>query len=354
MRAKFLVVRTLPVVIVLGLISSLAVGQTLKPAEIRARFHTLLNRKRVPLEPILTPSNDGPLIIIRGTFRSDKRERVPFFIVRPTRTNTRLPAVILLHGTGGNKEGMEPLARELAQTGFLAVAIDARYHGERIEGGAHGAKEYNEAIIRAWRERDLNKQEHPFYYDTVYDLHRTVDYLITRPDVDRRRIGMLGISMGGIETWLAAATDERIAVAVPLIGVQSLRWSLENQKWQGRANTIKSAHEAAAADLGEKEVNSKVCRALWSKVIPGILDEFDCPNMLRCIAPRPLLVLNGEKDPNCPLEGAKLAFDAAEGAYKAAKAKEKLKIDVAVGIAHAVTPEHKQMALEWLKKWLKP
>jgi hypothetical protein len=57
--------------------------------------------------------------------------------------------------------------------------------------------------------------------------------------------------MGGIETWLAGSVDERVAVLVPMIGVQSFRWSLENDKWEGRANTIKGAHEAAAKDLGE-------------------------------------------------------------------------------------------------------
>src|SRR5579862_2816347 len=122
---------------------------------------------------------------------------------------------------------------------------------------------------------------------------------------------MIGFSMGGIETWLAAAVDDRVKVAVPAIGVQSFRWSLEHERWQGRANTIKAAHEAAAKDLGEAQVNAKVCRALWSKVIPGILDQYDCPSMIRLFAPRPLLILNGENDPNCPLDGARLAFAAA-------------------------------------------
>ena len=88
---------------------------------------------------------------------------------------------------------------------------------------------------------------------------------------------MIGFSMGGIETWLAAAVDERIKVAVPAIGVQSFRWSLENDKWQGRANTIKRRPRAAAKDLGEPMVNQKVCRELWSKVIPGILDQLRLP-----------------------------------------------------------------------------
>ena len=141
---------------------------------------------------------------------------------------------------------------------------------------------------------------------------------------------------------------------VPAIAVQSFRWSLDNDLWQGRANTIRGAHEAAAKDLGEAQVNQKVCRALWSKVIPGILDQYDCPSMIRLCAPRPLLVLNGELDPNNPLPGAKLAFAAAEQAYKDANAEDKLKIFVAKGVKHQVTEEEQQMALDWFEKWLKP
>lgn len=217
---------------------------------------------------------------------------------------------------------------------------------------AKGAEAYNQAIVRAWRVKEGEKQEHPFYYDTCWDLWKTVDYLLTRDDVDPKRIAMIGTSMGGIETWLAASVDERVAVLVPMIGVQSFRWSLDNDKWQGRANTIKAAHEAAAKDLGEEKVNQKVCRELWGKVIPGILDEFDCPSMLRLCAGRPLLILNGELDPNGPLGGAKIAFASAESAYKAAKAEDKLKIMVAEGSGHTVTKEHRQAALDWLEKWL--
>ena len=164
---------------------------------------------------------------------------------------------------------------------------------------------------------------------------------------------MMGISMGGIETWLAASVDDRIAVAAPLIGVQCFRWSLDNEQWQGRANTIKGAHEVAARDLGEQMVNGKVCRALWSKVIPGILDEFDCPNMLPLFAGRPLLIANGDKDGNCPIEGAKLAFHSVELAFKNANAGDKLKIIVGKGVGHAVTPEAKKETLDWCVKWLK-
>src|SRR5437764_8305349 len=113
---------------------------------------------------------------------------------------------------------MLELGTESATRGFLALAIDGRYHGERTKAG------YDNAIFRAYK----TGKEHPFYYDTVWDVMRLIDYLETRDDVDPKRIGLIGISKGGIETYLAAAADSRIAVAVPGIGVQSFRWALEN------------------------------------------------------------------------------------------------------------------------------
>ena len=46
-----------------------------------------------------------------------------------------------------------------------------------------------------------------------------IDYLETRDDVDPMRIGAIGISKGGVETYFAAAADTRIVVAVPCIPV---------------------------------------------------------------------------------------------------------------------------------------
>lgn len=325
--------------------------------DVRASFKKLLDRPLVPLDPKSEPAQEADgLVTEKLTFASEKKadgkiERVPVLIVRPAKIDKRLPAVIALHGTGGSKEGMRSWLVDLAKKGIIGVAIDARYHGARA-GGATGATAYNEAITKAWQTKQDQAMEHPFYYDTCWDLWRTVDYLLTRDDVDGTRLGMIGISMGGIETWLAGSVDERVKVLVPMIGVQSFRWSLDNDKWHARANTIKAAHEAAAKDLGEGQVNAKVCRALWDKVIPGILDRYDCPSMVRLCTDRPLLILNGELDPNCPLPGAQLAIAAAEKAYQDANAKDRLRVVVAKGIKHQVTSEMHDEAIDWCVKWL--
>lgn len=339
---------------------SRAVGADSYPPaeEVRQAFLKQLDRPRVPLDPRTRKTEtaaDGHVdefISIASERKADGSiERVPLLIVRPEKPTKKMPAVIVLHGTGGNKEAQRGVMVELVKRGMIGVALDARYHGERT-GGAKGSEAYVAAITRAWRAPADEPHEHPFYYDTCWDIWRTVDYLQTRPDIDGDRLGIIGFSMGGIQTWLAAAVDDRLKVAIPAISVQSFRWSLENGQWQGRARTIEAAHLAAATDLGETAVNARVCRELWNKIIPGMLDQFDCPSMLRLFAGRPLLIVNGELDPNCPLGGAGVAFDSVEQAYRAAGASDRLKIMVAPGIAHAVTEVQHAQALAWLSKWL--
>lgn len=160
--------------------------------------------------------------------------------------------------------------------------------------------------------------------------------------------------MGGIQTWLAASADDRVKVACPLIAVQSLGWSLAHEQWQGRAKTFWATHEAAAKDLGESAVNARVCRAVWDKVVPGLTTDFDCPNLLPLFAGRPLFVANGELDPNCPVGGAKVAITAAEAAFAAAGAADKLEARVAPGVAHKVTADQRAACLAFCQKWLKP
>jgi hypothetical protein len=215
------------------------------------------------------------------------------------------------------------LAKRLARTGFVAAAIDARYHGERTGAGS-GVAEYNEAIARAWR----TGEEHPFYYDTVWDVMRLVDFLATREDIDSKRIGLTGFSKGGIETYLTAAVDPRIATAVPFIGVQSFKWAAENGQWKARIATIQDAFDVAAAEAKQQNPGVDFLRAFYDRVVPGIYGEFDGPAMLPLIAPRPLLVVNSDSDANTPIAGVRLAVESARPKYAAQGAADKLVLRV--------------------------
>jgi len=319
-------------------------------ADARADFLKLIRRPRVRLAPQVEelPATNG-IVQFHFSFASDKEQRVPGILMKAESSRGRRPAVIALHGTGGSKETMVSLGRKLAINGFVAVAMDGRYHGERTKRGS-GAEEYDDAIARAWR----NGREHPFYYDTVWDVTRLVDYLKTRKDVDAKRIGLVGISKGGIETYFAAAVDQRIAVAVPVIGVQSFRWALENDQWQGRIKTIQKAFDAVATDAGVTNASREFVKRFYDRIVPGIYCEFDGPSMLPLIAPRPLLVINSDSDPNTPLPGVKESAAATEPAYRKAGAEDRFVLRIQENAGHQVKPESERAAIEWFVKWLKP
>ena len=63
---------------------------------------------------------------------------------------------------------------------------------------------------------------------------------------------------------------------------------------------------AAAGGAGKGEITSAVVATVWNKINPGIMRELDSPSSLGCIAPRPLLVINGELDPRCPKDGVQV------------------------------------------------
>ena len=314
----------------------------------RANFLKVINRPQVPLaaQTAVTGSTNG-LAYTSYSFATEKGQRVPGILLKAENAIGRRPVVIALHGTGGSKSNVLGICRALATNGFIAVAMDARYHGERKTSG--GTTNYNAAIARAWREQ----REHPFFYDTVWDVLRLVDYLKTRDDVDASRIGLMGYSKGGIETYLAAAVDERIAVAVPCIGVQSFRWGLENDAWQGRIKTIQNAADAAAKDAGVAKIDAAFVKSFYDRVVPGIYGEFDGPNMLPLIAPRPLLVITGDTDNHTPLPGVEECAAAAREAYGENNA-ERFKLLIQEKTGHQVRPESERAAIDWFVKWLRP
>jgi dienelactone hydrolase len=323
--------------------------------QVRSDFKKMLKRAATNPRPSFKTVEKDSVIIDQGFIYTEETEKVPVLIYKPVKPGSpSFPVVICLHGTGGSKEDdtIKELLFQLSKAGFMSVAIDARYHGERIEGGANKSQQYVEAIIKAWQNTNKSRQAHPFLYDTVYDLWKLTDYLISRPDVQSNRIGMMGVSMGGIETWIAASVDTRIKVAVPVIAAQSFNWSLNNNMWHGRAQTIWKVHQQAALDLGDTAVTKENVKQVWSKLIPGITGEFDCPSMLRLFAPRPLLLLSNEKDQNCPLEGARIAFKEVRNAYRKKNAIKKLHIDVTPDQPHRFLPAHMIKTIAWFKKWL--
>ncbi|HWA10605.1 MAG TPA: acetylxylan esterase [Opitutaceae bacterium] len=319
-------------------------------AATRAAFLKLIDRPRVPLAAeAKAPVAKDNLVRIDFSYDAAAGERVPGLILKSAASTGRRPVVIDLHGTGGNKEGDMAFLTSLANAGFVAVAIDAPFHGARTKAGK-GSVEYVNAILATYR----TGQGHPFFYDTVWDTMRLIDYLETRPDVDAKRIGLFGISKGGIETYLTAAVEPRVAVAVPSIGVESFRWATENNSWQSRVSTFQAAFDTAAKDAGVANPGGEFLHSFYARVAPGLDREFDGPAMVPLIAPRPLLSINGDSDPRTPIPGLNIAVNATKQAYAAAGAPEKFALYLQPNTGHKTTPEAFVRAQAWFVQWLKP
>src|SRR5882757_3348541 len=135
------------------------------PAEQVARdFRARVQRPADDLTATTRLITTDSVLILRGTMRVEKNEVIPFVIYKPVDAGKKkLPMVICLHGTGGNKDegAMKDILYRLTKMGFMGVAIDARYHGERVPGGGHSSAAYVAAITRAWENKDTAKQDHP-------------------------------------------------------------------------------------------------------------------------------------------------------------------------------------------------
>ena len=320
-------------------------------SETRMAFLAVIDRPKVALKPEL-----AEMTAVEGLkkyhlwFSADATERVPGYLLLPDPASFKgpRPVVIALHGTGGTKDDPAGIVLKAAKAGFIGVAIDGRFHGERTRAG-RGAAEYNAAIAETFK----TGKGHPFYYDSSWDVMRLVDYLATRKDVDATRIGLTGISKGGIETYFSAAADPRIAVAVPYIGVQSFKWALDNGQWRARIATIQDAFDASVALAGRKD-DTDFVREFYARVAPGIDGQFDGPEMLKLIAPRPLLVVNADSDANTPIAGVRLAVRSAQPVYAAANAADKLQLIIEEDTPHRVNPEAIDAGIEWFVRWLRP
>ncbi|XP_042031635.1 putative esterase YitV [Salvia splendens] len=281
------------------------------------------------------------------TTEAGEQGRLPVLLLKLKEdTPERRPAVVFLHSTHKNKEWLRPLLEAYASRNYIAIAIDSRYHGER----AKNLTTYQDALVSSWKHGDTM----PFIFDTVWDLIKLADHLVERPDIDPSRIGITGESLGGMHTWLGAAAETRYSVVAPVIGVQGFRWAIEHDMWQARVDSLKRLFEEARVDLGKSAIDKEVVEKVWDRIAPGLASRFDAPYTVPAIALRPLLILNGEKDPRCPLSGLELPESRARKEYEEANSAENFKLVAEPGIGHQMTPLMVKQASEWFDQHLKP
>ena len=198
-------------------------------------------------------------------FMSANNEKVSaLLMLPPADVKPPYPCLLVLHGLGGSKSDARAFAPLALPKGYALLALDAQYHGERKREG----KSLVSADFGAMRQA---------FVQTIVDYRRGLDYLATRPDIDSKRIGLVGASLGGIMGGVLTAVEPRIKTSVLIVGGGDWRTLL-----------AKSTNDAAVR-----------LRELTKDLPPSAMDPLDLVDPIYYvghISPRPLLMQNGRKD----------------------------------------------------------
>ena len=143
---------------------------------------------------VLSTTKDDALTVQEIEYASPRGGRVPATLVVPDGPGP-FAGVLLLHGLPGNRQQLLPGAEELARRGAVTLSIDAPFSRPGRLGGAPFHLD----------ERDREDQ-----IQLIVDLRRGLDLLVSRPDVDPKRLGYAGGSYGGTMGGLLAGVERRI------------------------------------------------------------------------------------------------------------------------------------------------
>jgi len=262
---------------------------------------------------------------------------MPFYVLKPKDNKKKYPAIIAVHGHGsggkyavaGRKdipEIAEAIKKynydygiQFVENGFLVFCPDARGFGERQERWAKGNILASSCL---W----LNNMAIPLGITVAgmwaWDIHRLIDYIQTREDVVKNQIGCAGLSGGGLQTLWASALDDRIKCAV-----------------------------ISGYMYGYKESLLEMCTNCSCNYVPHLYEYLDMGDIAALIAPRPLLIETGTRDPLNGKSGLKNVYSQTsiiKNAYKILGREKMFLHDVFEG-------EHRwhgEKAIPWVKKHL--
>ncbi|PIS28962.1 hypothetical protein COT42_06585 [Candidatus Saganbacteria bacterium CG08_land_8_20_14_0_20_45_16] len=130
----------------------------------------------------------------------------------PVNRQGKLPAILLVHGGGGSAHLGRTLA--WAQRGYALLTIDLPGHGEQRKTSRSTGPDMDVPIL-------LRTKPSPDYNYLVHAVAATrngISYLTSRDEVDKTRIGMVGLSWGGVITLLTNGQDDRLKTAVNIFG----------------------------------------------------------------------------------------------------------------------------------------
>lgn len=286
--------------------------------------------EKTPLNPVVTGKieRDG-ITVEKLYFESIPNYYVTAALFLPAGKREKLPAIVFCSGHGATafRSGVyQQMILNYAQKGFAVLAFDPIGQGERIQyanpneprrfGNLKPTLEHSYPGAQSF----VSGVTPAMYF--IWDGIRAIDYLLTRPEIDAKRIGITGRSGGGTQSAYIAAMDTRIAAAAPECYLTTYDKLLKSNGPQD-AEQILTGMLAKGLDLGD---------------------------LVEVRAPKPTLMVTTTRD-MFSIDGARELFDEAKGAFKAlgdASNLEKAEDDA----PHASTPKNREATYAFFQKYL--
>ncbi|MEM1989474.1 MAG: alpha/beta fold hydrolase [Candidatus Bathyarchaeia archaeon] len=263
---------------------------------------------------------------IRGKYVIEKyfvgEGKIPLLILYREREEP-MPTILCLHGFTGSKEGLLTLYLKFADAGFCSAAIDARMHGERFDPDfwVKFTENFPKTFLTA-------------VVETAKDIREVIDFLGSKSFVDLRRIGLMGISMGGFITSVAVTMEKRIRAAASIIGAANFPHLIRN---------------LASIDILPFKCFRREPMLNPDEETRRFFECYDPLNNLESFPPTSLLLLGGILDNLVPKECIVPLYEALKPYYRNAPGDLKL---VMYNVGHAYTPEMESEVISWFKEKL--
>jgi len=251
-------------------------------------------------------------------------ESVPALLLIPDKRQQPAPGLLYIHWHGGMYDlGKEQLLRGVdvqpayapvcAEKGIVTLAIDSWCFGERKHEADGHTGEEDAFKLMLWKGQVL-------WGMMMFDEFRAFDYLAGRPEVDPRRLGALGMSMGSTKAWWLAALEPRVRLCVDICCLTDFEELIRTRNLKGHGVYY---------------------------FVPSLLKHFQTAEINELIVPRPRLSVNGRLDGLTPPGGVERVRRHLLPLYREHGDAADCRIEL-FDCAHVELPEMRKLILEWM------
>jgi dienelactone hydrolase len=300
-------------------------GREKRHAEALEMFGLSPMPARGDLKAVITGRlEDDTVAVEKIQFQSSPSLYVTANFWLPKKIESPLPTILYVCGHAevktngvsyGNKTAYQHHGAWFARNGYACLVIDTVQLGE-IPGLHHGT--YREGMWW-WNSRGYSPAS-----VEAWNCIRSLDYLETRPEVDKTRFGITGRSGGGAYSWFTTALDPRIKVAAPVAGITDLHNHVIDGTVEGHCDCMFFVNTYA-----------------W-----------DYPMLAACAAPRPILIVNTDHDTIFPLDGVFRTHTKVASLYKDLGAPNDLGLVIGPG-PHKDTQDLQIPVFRWFNHYLR-